>query len=139
LLSIINQDEVFMSFFDCVETGVNFAFDVAGVITEVAGEIVSIAKENPKTTMVIGTVALGALSFGSAPAIGALVSRIGFGVAGGTLKGAAASKAGLAFLGGGSIASGGAGVVGGTVVVTGTGSVVGGGASYALSKRRALV
>ncbi|MNY17433.1 hypothetical protein D3C86_1507520 [compost metagenome] len=77
------------------------------------------------------------MAFACAPAIGAAVSAAGFGVAGGTLSGAAASSAGLAALGGGSIASGGLGMAGGTAVVTGvggaTGALVGGGAACAIN------
>lgn len=53
-----------------------------------------------------------------APAVGAIASAAGLGVAGGTLSGAAASSAGLAALGGGSVASGGLGMAGGTAVVS---------------------
>jgi hypothetical protein len=77
-----------------------------------------------------GGVAVAAGVF-AAPAVGALASAAGLGVAGGTLSGAAASSAGLAALGGGSMAAGGIGVGGGTAVVAAaTGAAGAGGATY---------
>lgn len=103
------------------------AVDLGKVGVAAVEEVVDRVVENPvKAAAVIGAgVATGGVGYLYAPTVGAWVSAAGFGVGGGTLTGAAASKAGLAFLGGGSLASGGAGVAGGTAVVTGTGSAVG--------------
>lgn len=69
--------------------------------------------------LVLGVATMGA----AAPLIGAAVgSALG-------LSGAAATSAGLAFLGGGSIAAGGFGMAGGTALLTGVGAI--GGASAA--------
>ena len=71
-----------------------------------------------KVSIVIAGTTIGAVGgIFAAPAAGAIVSGLGFGVAGGTLSGAAASSAGLAALGGGSLASGGMGMLGGTCAV----------------------
>jgi hypothetical protein len=51
------------------------------------------------------------------------------------MSGAAATSAGLAFLGGGSIATGGLGMAGGTALLTGVGAISGAGAAAASSRR----
>ncbi len=100
----------------------NFMFDAID-------SAVDVITENPfKTLAVVATtVATGGVALAIAPAIGAAVSTVGFGVAGGTLSGAAASSAGLAALGGGSLVAGGTGMAGGTAIVTvmgaGTGAI----------------
>lgn len=88
------------------------------------------SRQHPSVKIGVATgaaVVVGAGGFVAAPVIGGLVSALGFGVAGGTLSGAAASSAGLAALGGGSLATGGLGVAGGTAVVTGAAATVGAG------------
>jgi hypothetical protein len=75
--------------------------------------------------LVLGVATMGV----AAPLIGAAV--------GGALgmSGAAATSAGLAFLGGGSIATGGLGMAGGTALLTGVGAISGAGAAAASSRR----
>lgn len=75
--------------------------------------------------LVLGVASMGV----AAPLIGAAVgSALG-------LSGAAATSAGLAFLGGGSVAAGGLGMAGGTALLTGAGAISGAGAA-ALGSRR---
>lgn len=64
---------------------------------------------------------IGPAALAAAPAMGGVVGAKLLGY-----TGAAATKAGLAALGGGSIASGGAGMAGGIAVITATGSALGG-------------
>lgn len=74
-------------------------------------------------------IVLGVATMGvAAPVIGAAV--------GGALgmSGAAATSAGLAFLGGGSVAAGGLGMAGGTALLTGVGALSGAGAAAASSR-----
>ena len=101
-------------------------------------EAIDVVCENPKTSAAIAVgIVTGGVGAAILPAIGAAVSGLGFGVAGGTLSGAAASSAGLAALGGGSLASGGLGMAGGAAVATaastGAGAAVGAGVTKALS------
>jgi len=119
-----------MSFLDFVG---DTLLSVAHTIVDAGESVVDLVKENPGKTaaIVVGTVATGGVALAAAPAIGAMASAAGLGVAGGTLSGAAASSAGLAALGGGSIAAGGAGMAGGTAVVTAAGAVAGGAATTA--------
>jgi hypothetical protein len=71
----------------------------------------------------------------AAPAVGAALSGLGLGVAGGTLSGAAASSSGLAWLGGGAVAANGLGIAGGTAVVGAVAGASGTGcATYAATK-----
>ena len=88
---------------------------------------------NPKTSVavVVVTVVSGGTALAYAPAIGAAVSAAGFGVAGGTLSGCAASSAGLAAIGGGSLAVEGGGMLLGTQIVTAVGASIGATASGA--------
>lgn len=73
----------------------------------------------------LGFVVGGCVAVVCAPAIGAIASAAGLGVAAGTLSGAAASSAGLAALGGGSVMAGGFGMAGGTAVVGLVGATAG--------------
>jgi hypothetical protein len=66
--------------------------------------------------------------------MGAALSAAGLGAAGGTLFGAAASNAGLAALGGGSLASGGLGMAGGTTIIGATGGLAGGSIGHEIGK-----
>lgn len=77
------------------------------------------SKHIATTVALAGTGA--AVFFVTAPAIGGVIGVKMLG-----LKGAAATSAGLAKLGGGSLAAGGLGMAGGTAILTTTGSVLGG-------------
>ena len=90
------------------------------VACKVSARTVKAIAENPKSALIVGGAALVC-----APAVGAALSVAGLGVAGGTLSGAAASSAGLAALGGGSLATGGLGMLGGSAVVTAAGAITG--------------
>lgn len=82
-----------------------------------------------KALLAIGAAILFAITGGvAAPVIGAAIG----GAMG--LAGAAATSAGLAFLGGGAIAAGGLGMAGGTAVIIGGGSVLGAGLGAVGSK-----
>ena len=79
-------------------------------------------------TMTIG--AMKGITGGALTAFGAYSAAASFatastGTAIGTLSGAAASNATLAFFGGGSLASGGLGMAGGTAIITGGGALIG--------------
>jgi stress response protein SCP2 len=68
-----------------------------------------------------GAVVLGPLAFAAAPAVGGAVGSTLIG-----LSGAAAKTAGLAAIGGGSLAAGGLGMAGGAAIVAATGAALGG-------------
>ena len=74
---------------------------------------------------VVAAALLGITAGFAAPAIGAIVG----GMMG--LSGAAATSAGLAFLGGGALATGGFGMAGGTIALIGGGALFGGAAGFA--------
>lgn len=75
----------------------------------------------PVALMLVGGIGAGVLTSGlAAPAIGAAVGTSMFG-----LYGAAATSAGLAALGGGSLAAGGLGMAGGTAVISAAGGLLG--------------
>lgn len=78
-----------------------------------AGKIAGVA--------LVGAAVVGPAALMAGPAIGGVVGAKILGY-----SGAVATKAGLAALGGGSIASGGAGMAGGLAVITATGSALGG-------------
>lgn len=124
-----------MGFFDSL---VEVASDIGGFVADTVCDGVEYAVENPGKvlTVVACTVVTGGVAAASAPTIGAFVSGLGMGTAGGTLSGAAAQSAGLAAIGGGSVASGGGGMALGTAIVTGagagTGTAVGAGVVYAI-------
>jgi len=76
----------------------------------------------------LASVALGVTGGVAAPAIGGIVG----GMMG--LSGAAATSAGLAFLGGGAIAAGGFGMTGGTIALIGGGAILGGMSSWVTTR-----
>lgn len=82
----------------------------------------------------LGALTLAGVAVAAAPAIGAFASGMGIGAAGGSLFGAAATNAGLAGLGGGSLASGGLGMAGGTAAIGGTGALAGGGVGHEIGE-----
>lgn len=78
---------------------------------------------------IVGAGALASAAFYAAPAIGGVVGAKVLG-----LKGIAATKAGLAWLGGGSLASGGAGMAGGTMTIATGGTLIGGSLGGSVAK-----
>lgn len=108
--------------------------DLDAIRAELAAVSRAVARRNIRWGRVAAAsaagLALGVATMGvAAPLIGAAV--------GGALgmSGAAATSAGLAFLGGGSIASGGFGMAGGAALLTGLGAVSGAGAAAGASHR----
>jgi hypothetical protein len=77
----------------------------------------------------LASVAIGVTGGVAAPALGGIIG----GMMG--LSGAAATSAGLAFLGGGAIAAGGFGMAGGSIAVIGGGAILGGVGGWAASRR----
>ncbi len=93
----------------------NFKIDEQGVLK--LEELTMLATSMAAGTA-MGAVAGGAVAFGAYGAAGALATA-STGAAIGTLSGAAATNATLAFFGGGSLAAGGLGIAGGAVVLGG--------------------
>ena len=91
------------------------------------GELLVYAKKNVARTSkvaaggVVGAGALAAAAFVAAPAVGGLIGVHLFGY-----SGAAATNAGLAWLGGGALAAGGKGMAGGAMMVAMGGAAIGG-------------
>ena len=102
-------------------------------LANAAARVVDFVVDNPvKSALIVATtVAGGTLAYRYAPQIGALISKAGFGVKGGKLGGAAAQKAGQAWMGGGSLESGGGGIARGKKVISAIGTVAGLGTSAA--------
>ena len=83
---------------------------------------INIKKASMIAALSVGSaVVLGPLAFAAAPAVGGAVGSTLLG-----LSGAAAQSAGLAAIGGGSLAVGGLGITGGTAIVAATGATLGG-------------
>lgn len=107
--------------------------DVCSSITDTvsggADAVTDFIKENPKTSIALGTIAGIASAGVAAPAIAATIGATGVlgSTVGGTviasLEGAALTSASLAAIGGGSIATGGTGMAGGAYVVAVTGGL----------------
>lgn len=91
-------------------------------IREVVGSDWSNYKRNKSVLAIIGaTVVLGITGGAAAPLIGGMIGTSILG-----LTGAAATSAGLALLGGGSLAVGGLGMAGGTAIIAGSSAILGG-------------
>lgn len=75
-----------MSFLDSLA---DVVMSVVDTVVDTADSAVDFVVENPGKAIAIGvgTLATGGMALAAAPAVGAVVSAAGFGVAGGTLSG----------------------------------------------------